>query len=538
MYLCKNGVGERLEILGNKTERTFTLRNISLRDSGTYSCVYSFTKYLPKNVTGSGNNSIHVRVTGDSMKIFPAQIFGPSAAKVGENVALKCLISNIQSSNTDIHMYLCKNGVGERLKLLGNKTERTFTLRNISLLDSGTYSCVYSFTKYLTKNVTGSGMNSIHVRVTGDALEIFPAQIFGPSTAKVGENVALTCSISNIQSSNTDIHMYLCKNGVGERSEILGKKTERTFTLRNISLLDSGTYSCVYSFTKYLTKNVTGSGNNSIHVRVTGDSMKIFPAQIFGLSAAKVGENVALKCLISNIQSSNTDIHMYLCKNGVGERLELLGNKDDHTFTLKNISLLDSGTYSCVYSFTKYLTKNVTGSGMNSIRVRVTGDSLEIFPAQMFGPSTAKVGENLELKCLISNIQSSNTEVYMYLCKNGVGERLELLGIKDEHTFTLRNISLRDSGTYSCVYSFIRYLTKNVKGSGMNSIRVRVTDLSHEVMVTETYDPLLERNILRLVFSVGVIIFACFIVIFDFKTRSRSSRKFTGSDKAKDRNNS
>ncbi|XP_053533838.1 immunoglobulin superfamily member 1 [Ictalurus punctatus] len=269
-----------------------------------------------------------------------------------------------------------------------------------------------------------------------------------------------------------------------------------------------------------------------------GDTLEIFPAQIFGPSTAKVGENLELKCLISNIQSSNTEIHMYLCKNGVGERLEIFGNKTEHTFTLRNISLRDSGTYSCVYSFTRYLPKNVTGSGMNSILVRVTGDALKIFPAQIFGPSAAKVGENVALTCSISNIQRSNTEVHVYLVKNGVGERLEIFGNKNEHTFTLRNISLRDSGTYSCVYSFIRYLPKNVTRSGMNSIRVRVTDLSHEVMVTETYDPLLERNILRLVFSVGVIIFACFIVIFDFKTRSRSSRKFTSSDKAKDRNNS
>ncbi|XP_053478587.1 immunoglobulin superfamily member 1-like [Ictalurus furcatus] len=365
----------------------------------------------------------------------------------------------------------------------------------------------------------------------GDSLEIFPAQIFGPSTAKVGENVALTCLISNIQSSNTDIHMYLCKNGVGERLEILGNKTERTFTLRNISLRDSGTYSCVYSFKRYLTKNVKGSGMNSIHVQVTGNALEIFPAQIFGPSTAKVGENVALTCSISNIQSSNTKGYMYLCKNGVGERLELLGNKNEHTFTLRNISLLDSGTYSCVYSFIRYLTKNVTGSGMNSIHVQVTGDALEIFPAQIVGPSTAKVGENVALTCSISNIQSSNTDVHVYLVKNGVGERLEIFGNKNEHTFTLRNISLRDSGTYSCVYSFIRYHPKNVTGSGINSINVQVT-------ACVLPDPLLERNILRLVFSVGVIIFACFIVIFDFKTRSRSSSKLTSSVKAKNRNNS
>lgn len=51
-------------------------------------------------------------------------------------------------------------------------------------------------------------------------------------------------------------------------------------------------------------------------------------------------------------------------------------------------------------------------------------------------------------------------------------------------------------------------------------------------------EPPLERNVLRLVFSVGVIIFACFIVIFDIKTRQDKTtpNKFTSSVKVKDRN--
>ncbi|KAM9481669.1 uncharacterized protein Hap1MRO34_009384 isoform 3-T3 [Clarias gariepinus] len=103
---------------------------------------------------------------GDSLEIFPAQIFGPRTAKVGENLILKCSFSNIKISNTEAHVYLCKNGVGKRLDLLGNKDECTFTLRNIALRDSGNYSCMYSFTKYPPRNVTGYGINSIHVQVT------------------------------------------------------------------------------------------------------------------------------------------------------------------------------------------------------------------------------------------------------------------------------------------------------------------------------------------------------------------------------------
>ncbi|KAM9481695.1 uncharacterized protein Hap1MRO34_009409 [Clarias gariepinus] len=265
-----------------------------------------------------------------------------------------------------------------------------------------------------------------------------------------------------------------------------------------------------------------------------------------------------LKCSSFSIQISNTEAHVYLCKNGVGERLDVLENKEEFIFTMRNISLRDSGNYSCMYSFTKYHPRKVTGYGNNSIHVQVTeypeknitgsghnsnsdqksGDSLEIFPAQIFGPRTAKVGENLILKCSFSNIKISNTEAHVYLCKNGVGKRLDLLGNKDECTFTLRNIALRDSGNYSCMYSFTKYPPRNVTGYGINSIHVQVTEYheknirgsGHNSIPDQESDPQLEKNVIRLIFSVGVIAFACYIVIFDIKSRLQPDSK------AKDRN--
>ena len=88
-----------------------------------------------------------------------------------------------------------------------------------------------------------------------------------------------------------------------------------------------------------------------------------------------------LKCSIfDNIVSSN-QLHMYLFKNGVGVMMELLGerngDKDEHIFILRNVSVLDSGNYSCVYSLKKHPLKNMNASaikpGQKSIQVKVTG---------------------------------------------------------------------------------------------------------------------------------------------------------------------
>ncbi|KAI4894827.1 hypothetical protein NFI96_005975 [Prochilodus magdalenae] len=120
--------------------------------------------------------------------------------------------------------------------------------------------------------------------------------------------------------------MYLYKNGVGVKMGLLGQKDEHTFILRNVSVLDSGNYSCVYSLTKHLPGNVRTPGHKSIQVQVT----------------------------------------------------------DEYTFILKNVSVLDSGRYSCVYSLNKHLPHNVRSSGYNSIQVKVTVSKMEIISPAVF----------------------------------------------------------------------------------------------------------------------------------------------------------
>ncbi|KAI4883585.1 hypothetical protein NFI96_033205, partial [Prochilodus magdalenae] len=130
------------------------------------------------------------------------------------------------------------------------------------------------------------------------------------------------------------------------------------------------TYSCVYSLNKYVPKNVSTCGNHSIHVQVTDD---IRPAHIVGSTTVKSGENIQLKCSISDRRGTSNQLHMYLCKDRAGVRMEMPG-KDQHTFILKDVSVLDSGSYSCVYSFKKYPLNNVCISGIKSVRVQVTDD--------------------------------------------------------------------------------------------------------------------------------------------------------------------
>ncbi|KAI4902970.1 hypothetical protein NFI96_028028 [Prochilodus magdalenae] len=103
------------------------------------------------------------------------------------------------------------------------------------------------------------------------------------------------------------------------------------------------------------------------------DPPHFWPADIIGSTTAKAGNDVLLKCNTFDRGVSNSEIHMYLCKDGVGVMMEPLVNKDEYTFTLRRVTVMDSGNYSCVYSIKKHLARNVTASGKNSVYVQVTG---------------------------------------------------------------------------------------------------------------------------------------------------------------------
>ncbi|KAI4884895.1 hypothetical protein NFI96_008920 [Prochilodus magdalenae] len=283
-----------------------------------YSNVAAQHNFSGKDIT------VMVTVSVSSTKDDPpdfqeAEIFGPHLVNVGENLQLKCSIFDRSNSSDKVIMYLCKNGVGVMMKPLGKKDDHTFFLRNVLKQDSGNYSCVYSLNKYNLYNARASGRKSIQVQVAGTTQH--PNEL------------------------NTDLHQ----------------------------LSDA-----FLSATEHPQMNLSTNEENSNPVQISDDPPDFWPAEIFGVPRVKVGENIELKCIIFERSNSSDKRHMYLCKNGVGVMMELLGKRDEHTFILKNVSVQDSGSYSCVYSPNKYSLNKVRASGHKTIQVQVT----ELFQCQ------------------------------------------------------------------------------------------------------------------------------------------------------------
>ncbi|XP_049335958.1 uncharacterized protein LOC111193427 isoform X3 [Astyanax mexicanus] len=101
------------------------------------------------------------------------------------------------------------------------------------------------------------------------------------------------------------------------------------------------------------------------------------PADIYINSSSgtvKVGESITIKCAIFQHNHSNEEINMYLCKNGVGVEMGPIGQKGDYVFIKKNVSELDSGNYSCVYSSKKSPASNVSAPGQKTIHLQVSSE--------------------------------------------------------------------------------------------------------------------------------------------------------------------
>ncbi|KAL6478704.1 hypothetical protein MHYP_G00121370 [Metynnis hypsauchen] len=247
------------------------------------------------------------------------------------------------------------------------------------------------------------------------------------------------------------------------------------------------------------------------------DSPEFLSALIFGSPTVQAGGDMQLKCVIVEKSESGRQILMYLCKNAVGMRIKALGNENQHIFILRNVSVLDSGNYSCVCSLYKHFPKNVTASGYNTIQVQVADVSTAKTTSEsqpkgihlvksaviQSGRSTVRKGEDIELTCSISESEKPQL-LHVYVCKDGLGKISKSLHDQCHSHFSIKNVNLEDSGVYSCVYSAKKY----------NISEVNDTERENSILI-KVYDPQWQINLIRLICSLGVIIFVCLIVVYD-----------------------
>ncbi|CAB1339520.1 unnamed protein product, partial [Coregonus sp. 'balchen'] len=165
-YLCKNGTAVQMQVFDvNRMEATFMIKSVIKNDTGNYSCVLDLQSKPLENTDRKlcGNNSAFLQVNA----VYPAKLFGSkSHVGKGDTLDLKCRISGIKRSWDKVHVYICKNGVGMRMKVLEKgEYDTSFTMKDVTKEDSGNYSCVYTRDKLVPSHVFSSGKNLVAIQV-------------------------------------------------------------------------------------------------------------------------------------------------------------------------------------------------------------------------------------------------------------------------------------------------------------------------------------------------------------------------------------
>lgn len=101
---------------------------------------------------------------------------------------------------------------------------------------------------------------------------------------------------------------------------------------------------------------------------------------------------------------------------------------------------------------------------------------LKITGMGITGGTAVKRGDVLTLTCTFATIINC-TQVYVYLCLNGTGNSKKQLNCSNmaiSTSFHLSNVSEKNSGSYSCVYSVSDHSLSKVNNTGGNTIFVQV----------------------------------------------------------------
>ncbi|CAB1339484.1 unnamed protein product, partial [Coregonus sp. 'balchen'] len=192
----------------------------------------------------------------------------------GDTLDLKCSISDIKRSWDKVHVYICKNGVGMKMKVLEKGEDDTiFTMKDVTKEDSGNYSCVYTRDKLIPSHVFSSGKNLVAIQSILIYADIYPARLFVPTfKVREGGHIDFKCSTVSLEQHWDKVNVYLYKNGVGMKMKVLEKGEDDTiFTMKDVTKEDSGNYSCVYTRDKLLPDQVKSTGENLVVIQVYGE---------------------------------------------------------------------------------------------------------------------------------------------------------------------------------------------------------------------------------------------------------------------------
>ncbi|KAH0503664.1 Immunoglobulin superfamily member 1 [Microtus ochrogaster] len=239
--LLKEGVSAPVQVQRSERKRAdFSLRDVTPEDTGNYSCVYH--QIGAPFWASDPSDLLEILVLGHLPKPSLQAHQQRRHVAAGGNVTLQCRKPH---NMTEYKMFLLlKEGVSAPVQVQRSERNRAdFSLHDVTLEDTGNYSCVYH-------QIGGPFWASD----PSDLLEILVlGHLPKPSLqahqqrrhVAAGGNVTLQCRKPH---NMTEYKMFLLlKEGVSAPVQVQRSERKRAdFSLRDVTPEDTGNYSCVY----------------------------------------------------------------------------------------------------------------------------------------------------------------------------------------------------------------------------------------------------------------------------------------------------
>ncbi|KAM8930634.1 vascular cell adhesion protein 1 [Pelodytes ibericus] len=368
-----------------------TIDNAELEHSGVYTC------YV-ENVAGRKSASVEITVQSipdaPTLNILPA-----TPVYVGNTVNIECYGNG--ESWTNFTLWLVST---TGLKLLLDK-EGVFEINEAQPQDGALYLC-------RAENPFGKAdtMKSLIVEYSPQNTMIS----YNPSVVNVGDSVTLSCISDAVPSPNFFIYQ-LTKPGDSVHA-VAGPY----MTIENITSMNNGLYECEAS-------NLVGSQRASVELVVRSPPKN---TQLIVMPSVSVreGEPVRILCLSTAFPTPELVLKQ---KTELGmEELDMRNGE----YTILHAALEHAGAYVCE-------SRNVAGHEITetilSVQVPPQNTMVVVIPSE-----NVTEGDTVTITCQTSSIPSPTILLEKVCLGNST-----VLEAKNG-SFTLRNVSLNDTGTY------------------------------------------------------------------------------------------
>ncbi|XP_039358948.1 polymeric immunoglobulin receptor-like isoform X3 [Mauremys reevesii] len=365
------------------------------------------------------------------------------------------------------------------------KRSLSLTVKKADVTDSGTYVCGVG-----SKDVIypGTGTQVTINEITDLMVNQTPTSV----SDLEGSELTINCTFKTVNNhSPMYVRWYnygtegLKKELVNESEVITTLHLDNGFaslTLKNVNSSNTGTYVCEVGVTA---RNLSGNGTGT---QVTIEKIpKLMVNQTPANIQESEGSNLTMECRFMELKNHRTLYVKWYKHNGTGgTKKELMSErgggsaaldleKGFASFTLKNVSVTDTGTYMCEVGSTAW-NLSVSGAG-----TQVTITPVDLLVNQTPAVMNGSEGDKLTIECRFKVVKDSSTTSSVTWYKTGAdGHKKELkntTGIvttaldssKGLASLTFIKINRNDSGLYRCDFG------KNGGGNG-----TRVTIHAHD----------------------------------------------------------